>query len=57
MRAICLPLEIRCPPDLPAFWCREVRAWTVYKGALAPQAAGVIHSDFEKNFIKASGTA
>mmetsp|Transcript_14322 Transcript_14322/g.19757 ORF Transcript_14322/g.19757 Transcript_14322/m.19757 type:complete len:408 (+) Transcript_14322:63-1286(+) len=32
---------------------KEVRAWTVYNGALAPQAAGVIHTDFEKGFIKA----
>ena len=32
---------------------KEARAWTVPKGALAPQAAGVIHTDFEKNFIKA----
>jgi len=32
---------------------KEVRAWTIKKGALAPQAAGVIHSDFEKHFIKA----
>jgi len=31
----------------------EVRAWTVYDGATAPQAAGVIHTDFEKGFIKA----
>ena len=31
----------------------EVRAWTVKKGALAPQAAGVIHSDMEKGFIRA----
>lgn len=31
----------------------EVRAWTVRRGAKAPEAAGVIHSDFEKNFIKA----
>jgi hypothetical protein len=30
-----------------------VRAWTVRKGSKAPQAAGVIHSDFEKGFIKA----
>jgi len=29
----------------------EVRAWTIRKGALAPQAAGVIHTDFEKGFI------
>jgi GTP-binding protein YchF len=32
---------------------KEVRAWTVPKGASAPQAAGVIHTDFEKGFIKA----
>lgn len=32
---------------------KEVRAWTIKKGDLAPQAAGVIHSDFEKGFIKA----
>jgi len=31
----------------------EVRAWTTFKGARAPQAAGVIHTDFEKGFIKA----
>ena len=31
----------------------EVRAWTIRKGASAPQAAGVIHTDFEKGFIKA----
>ena len=31
----------------------ESRAWTVKKNTLAPKAAGVIHSDFEKNFIKA----
>lgn len=32
---------------------QEVRAWTVRRGARAPQAAGVIHTDFEKGFIKA----
>ena len=31
----------------------ESRAWTIEKGKLAPQAAGVIHTDFEKKFIKA----
>jgi len=31
----------------------EARAWTIRKGTLAPQAAGVIHTDFEKKFIKA----
>ncbi|NDF80845.1 MAG: redox-regulated ATPase YchF [Methylophilaceae bacterium] len=32
---------------------KEVRAWTVKKGATAPEAAGVIHTDFEKGFIRA----
>ena len=32
---------------------KEVRAWTIHKGSTAPQAAGVIHSDFEKGFIRA----
>jgi hypothetical protein len=32
---------------------KEVRAWTIYKGTKAPQAAGVIHTDFEKGFIRA----
>jgi len=32
---------------------KEVRAWTITKGTFAPQAAGVIHTDFEKSFIKA----
>ena len=32
---------------------QEVRAWTITKGFTAPQAAGVIHTDFEKGFIKA----
>ncbi|WP_410211486.1 redox-regulated ATPase YchF [Aquirhabdus sp.] len=32
---------------------KEVRAWTVQVGATAPQAAGVIHTDFEKGFIRA----
>ncbi|WP_019556994.1 redox-regulated ATPase YchF [Thiomicrorhabdus arctica] len=36
---------------------KEVRSWTVKKGATAPQAAGVIHSDFEKGFIRAEVTA
>ncbi|MBI1971461.1 MAG: DUF933 domain-containing protein, partial [Candidatus Wildermuthbacteria bacterium] len=31
----------------------ETRAWTITRGSTAPQAGGVIHSDFEKNFIKA----
>ncbi|HEU5122060.1 MAG TPA: DUF933 domain-containing protein, partial [Candidatus Saccharimonadales bacterium] len=32
---------------------KEVRAWTIKKGSTAPQAAGVIHSDFERGFIAA----
>ena len=32
---------------------QEVRAWTITKGFTAPQAAGVIHTDFEKGFIRA----
>ncbi len=36
---------------------KEVRAWTVAKGTKAPQAAGVIHTDFEKGFIRAETIA
>jgi len=36
---------------------KEARAWTVAKGARAPQAAGVIHTDFEKGFIRAETIA
>ena len=32
---------------------KEVRAWTIDVGSTAPQAAGVIHTDFEKGFIRA----
>src|SRR3989344_6732833 len=32
---------------------KEVRAWTLSKGSLAPRAAGVIHTDFERGFIAA----
>jgi hypothetical protein len=32
---------------------KEVRAWTIKVGMTAPQAAGVIHTDFEKGFIRA----
>ena len=32
---------------------KEVRAWTIHVGDTAPQAAGVIHTDFERGFIKA----
>ena len=36
---------------------KEVRAWTVTKGATAPNAAGRIHTDFERGFIRAEVTA
>lgn len=36
---------------------KEIRAWTIHKGYTAPQAAGVIHTDFEKNFIRAEVVA
>ena len=32
---------------------KEIRAWTIHRGDTAPQAAGVIHTDFEKGFIRA----
>jgi ribosome-binding ATPase YchF (GTP1/OBG family) len=36
---------------------KESRAWTVHKGAKAPQAAGEIHTDFERGFIRAQTIA
>ena len=36
---------------------KETRAWTVFDGALGPQAAGVIHTDFERGYIKAETIA
>jgi ribosome-binding ATPase YchF (GTP1/OBG family) len=36
---------------------KEVRAWTIHKGDTAPQAAGVIHGDFERGFIRAQTIA
>ena len=36
---------------------KEARAWTIRKGMLAPQAAGVIHGDFERGFIRAATIA
>jgi len=36
---------------------KEVRAWTITRGSKAPQAAGVIHTDFEKGFIRAETIA
>jgi len=36
---------------------KEVKAWTIRRGTLAPQAAGVIHTDFERTFIRAEVTS
>ena len=36
---------------------KEARAWTIHRGTLAPQAAGVIHGDFERGFIRAETIA
>jgi len=36
---------------------KEAKAWTIPKGSKAPQAAGVIHTDFEKGFIRAETIA
>ncbi len=36
---------------------KETRAWTIHTGMLAPQAAGVIHTDFERGFIRAETVA
>ncbi len=46
--------------DLQTFFTagpKEARAWTVHKGAKAPQAAGEIHTDFERGFIRAETIA
>src|SRR6185437_1600285 len=46
--------------DLVTFFTvgpKEAKAWTIVKGSKAPQAAGVIHSDFEKGFIRAETIA
>jgi obg-like ATPase 1 len=43
-QALGLQYYFTCGPD-------EVRAWTIRKGTKAPSAAGVIHTDFEKNFV------
>ena len=46
--------------DLETFFTagpKEARAWTIHRGSKAPQAAGKIHSDFERGFIRAETTA
>ncbi|VEB07895.1 GTP-binding and nucleic acid-binding protein YchF [Klebsiella pneumoniae] len=45
------------PADLLHRGVKEVRAWTIPVGATAPQAAGKIHTDFEKGFIRAQTIA
>ena len=46
-------LDAGCGPGHLTAGPKESRAWTVRKGATAPEAAGVIHTDFQKGFIKA----
>src|SRR4029079_1761081 len=46
--------NLRLQPSLTA-GPKESRAWTIHQGWTAPQAAGVIHTDFQKGFIKAEG--
>ena len=46
--------------DLETFFTagpKEARAWTIHRGARAPQAAGTIHTDFERGFIRAETIA
>ena len=45
------------PADLLHRRPKEVRAWTIHVGDTAPQAAGVIHTDFERGFIRAQTIA
>ena len=47
--ALAYSVERTYPVDVDRMW----RAWTIPKGATAPEAAGVIHTDFQKGFIKA----
>jgi ribosome-binding ATPase YchF (GTP1/OBG family) len=51
-----LPLFASLAPICPAGE-KETRAWTIRQGMTAPQAAGVIHTDFEKGFIRAETIA
>ena len=48
-----------CTPTITFFTAgpKESRAWTVRRGAKAPEAAGVIHTDFERGFIRAEVAA
>jgi len=45
------------PADLSNRWSKETRAWTIRRGETAPEAAGEIHTDFQKHFIKAEVVA
>ena len=52
-------MNLRTPASLAAFTVgpKEARAWTVHRGSRAPRAAGTIHTDFEKGFIRAETIA
>lgn len=56
-----LPMSASLHKQKPSWFTlageKETRAWTITAGNLAPQAAGVIHSDFEKGFIRAETVA
>jgi len=56
-RVICAGYELLGLQTYFTAGVKEVRAWTIHKGDTAPQAAGVIHTDFEKGFIRAQTIA
>jgi GTP-binding protein YchF len=56
-RLICVGYELLGLQTYFTAGVKEVRAWTIHKGDTAPQAAGVIHTDFEKGFIRAQTIA
>ncbi len=56
-RTICAGYELLGLQNYFTAGPKEVRAWTIPMGATAPQAAGVIHTDFERGFIRAEVTA
>ena len=56
-RLIRAAFKLLGPADLLHRRPKEVRAWTIHVGDTAPQAAGVIHTDFERGFIRAQTIA
>ena len=52
-RVIRAAYKLLCLQTYVTAGVKEVRAWTVKAGSTAPQAAGVIHTDFQKGFIRA----